>query len=64
MKEEIDGSMYIRSEYEDRSVPSEARDHIIIDEIIEEPKLSSSQLKHIKDVVNILEKQPALKKRH
>ena len=34
---------------------------MVIDEIIEEPKISTSKVKHIKDVVKILEKQPALK---
>ena len=60
-KDTIEESICVPSEFEDRSIPSEARDQIMIDEIIEEPKLSESQLKHIKDVVKILEKQPALK---
>jgi len=54
-------SIYVPSEFDDGNVPTEARDHMMIDETIEEPKLSKSQLKHIKDVVKILEKQPALK---
>ena len=54
-------SIYVPSESDDGNVPTEARDHMMIDETIEEPKLSQSQLKHIKDVVKILEKQPALK---
>ena len=53
--------MYVPSEYEDRSIPSEATDQMMIDEIIEEPQLSESQLTHINDVVKIIEKQPASK---
>ena len=59
-KDTIEESIYVPSEFEDRSIPSEATDQMMIDEIIEEPKLSESQLTHINDVIKIIEKQPAL----
>jgi len=59
LKEDIDRS--VQSESDDGNVPTEVRDHMMFDEIIEEPKLSTSQLKQIMDVIKILEEQPALK---
>ena len=51
------------------SVPTTAKDDMILDDIVEveggpstnEPKISQSQLQHIKEVIAILEKHPALK---
>jgi len=51
------------------SVPTTAKDNMILDDIVEveggpstnEPKISQSQLQHIKEVIAILEKHPALK---
>ena len=51
------------------SVPTTAKDNMILDDIVEvdggpstnEPKISQSQLQHFKEVIAILEKHPALK---
>ena len=51
------------------SAPTTAKDNMILDDIVEveggpstnEPKISQSQLQHIKEVIAILEKHPALK---
>ena len=51
------------------SAPTTAKDNMILDDIVQveggpstnEPKISQSQLQHIKEVVTILEKHPALK---
>ena len=42
-KDTTEESIYVPSEFEDQSIPSEARDQMMIDEIIEEPKISSSR---------------------
>jgi len=51
------------------SAPTTAKDNMILDDIVQveggpstnEPKISQSQLQHIKEVIAILEKHPALK---